>query len=484
MADVTGQITGIPGVCFSTLGPGATNLVSGVANAYLDRSPVLVFTGQLSTLSQPYANHQFIPLEQLFGAITKKVFTLSGQGTRRMIKEGFHLATNGPKGPVCFCVPSDVSKAKETLVTDDFAPQPEKGRPNPANDGLIIQAIETIHKAQKPLVILGIGVNPRKDPETVRKFIKKNRFPVMTTPKAKGVFSEADPLFLATAGGMMADDLVVDMILQADLAIGIGFDQVESDKIWHKEIDLLSINGYPIEYRWYRPYLEVVGDIKGTLDLLMHEDFSDHRWASSELNAFRERLQEKLLPSVGTSGKAFSTYQVIQATRKALSREVVVTTDVGAHKLLMGQTWECNDPLTFFMSNGLSSMGYGFPAAMAAKLSRPEVDVVCITGDGGFAMVLQDLETAVRLSLPLVVLVLQDESFALIEVIQKRRKFPKYGVNFGRINFASVAEPFGAKGIKLNSLEELPEILYSGLHSDRPTIIEIPIDSTEYSEQL
>ena len=481
MADVTGQITGTPGVCLATVGPGATNLVNGVANAYLDRSPVLVITAQLSTVLQPYASHQFIPLERLFDPITKRVFTLSGQHTRRSIEEGFKIATTGPKGPVYFCLPSDIAKIEEVPTREDLPHIPGQ---DVQETHSVTVTIEEMKKAEKPLVLLGIGIDPGEDGEAVRAFIKKNRFPVMATCKAKGIFSEADPLYLGTASGMMADDLIVGMIMRADLVVGIGFDPVESDKIWHKDIKLLSINGYSIAYQSYVPYMEVRGKIGSTLHRLMGEDFSHHRWKEEELHQFKATLEKKLTPSRRPQAGTFSPYEIIQRTRKILPDDAVVTTDVGAHKFLMGQVWKVYHSLTFFMSNGLSSMGYGLPAAMAAKLCLPESRVVCVTGDGGFSMMLQDLETAVRLRLAVVILVMCDQSLELIELVQRRRGYPRYGVNFNRIKFASVAKAFGARGVKLRSLEELPEIFSKAFRLKIPTVIEIPVDPSEYDGQL
>jgi len=483
MADVTGQVTGIPGVCFATVGPGATNLINGVANAYLDRSPVLVFTAQLSTASQPYASHQFIELEQLFEPVTKRVFTFRGRETQRIVEEGFRIATTGPKGPVYFCLPSDVGIREESSFYGDEL-CPEIDYPKSVEQNFVSKIIEEIYKAQRPLVILGIGIDPKTDTETVRQFIMKNRFPVMATPKAKGIFPDTESLYLGTASGMMADDLIVDMIMQADLVIGIGYDPVESDKIWHQDIKLLSINGYSIAHRNYLPYLDVVGRIKPTLELLMKEDFSQHFWKEDELKDFKERLRKKLTPTTQSSKRAFSPYAIIQKSREILPKETIVTTDVGAHKFIMGQAWESYRPLTFLMSNGLSSMGYGLPAAMAAKLALPQTPVVCIAGDGGFSMMLQDLETAVRLSLPIINLVFCDDTLGLIEMVQRRRRYPRYGVDFKRVKYASVAKAFGARGIKLRSLDELHEIFSSGFNLDRPTVVEISIDGSEYMGQL
>ena len=483
MADVTGQITGIPGVCLSTVGPGATNLINGVANAYLDRSPVFAFTAQISTASQPYASHQHIELEKLFEPVTKKGFTLTGKETGHLIREGFRIATTGPKGPVYFCLPSDISKMEEPA--QKRVPHPvRENSSEPLQDNQIARVKREIQKARKPLVLLGIGIDPKKETETVRQFIKGNRFPVMTTPKAKGVFPETESLFLGTASGMMADGLIVEMIKQADLVIGIGYDPVESDKIWHKDIRLLSINGYPITYRSYVPYMDVVGEINTILTSVMEEDFSKHDWSDEELRLFKENLAKKMKPARKPMRGTFSPYAIVQKTREVLPEDAVVTTDVGAHKFLMGQGWMTYQPLTFFMSNGLSSMGYGLPAAIAAKLCLPEAQVVCVTGDGGFSMMLQDLETAVRLNLPIAILVFCDESLGLIEMVQRRRNYPLYGVHFNKVKFASVARGFGARGMKLRSIEELPEALLGGCDSDRPTVVEIPIDGSEYLDQL
>jgi acetolactate synthase-1/2/3 large subunit len=483
MADVTGQIMGTPGVCLSTLGPGATNLISGVANAYLDRSPVLAFTAQLSSAMQPYASHQFISLEELFRPVTKKVFTLSANRTEQTIREGFRLATRWPKGPVCFCLPSDVAKMEETRVPD-LSSGVESEWQETIDEKLISHTIQEICNAKTPLIILGIGIDPAKDTDVIRDFILRTGIPVLSTPKAKGIFPESNALYLGTASGMMADELVVDLIMKADLVIGLGFDPVESDKIWYKDVNLLSINRYSIRYRNYSPFMEVIGDIKRNLELLMRADFSKHAWNRTDLEAFKVSMARRLAPTGKPRSGLFSPYQVVVQARKALSDATVITTDVGAHKLLMGQVWKPENPLTFLMSNGLSSMGYGFPAAMAAKLCFPRSQVVCFTGDGGFAMNLQDLETAVRLNLPVVTIVLCDGSFSLIEVIQKKRGYPRKGVNFEPIKFASVAEGFGARGVRLGSIEELPGVLSAGFLSSRPTVVEVPVDGSEYEEQL
>jgi acetolactate synthase-1/2/3 large subunit len=210
----------------------------------------------------------------------------------------------------------------------------------------------------------------------------------------------------------------------ADLVVGIGFDPVESDKIWHRDIKLLSINGYGIAYQRFAPFMEVLGNIGSTLHRMMEEDFSHHRWKQKKLHQFKETLERKLTPSGRPRAGTFSPYETIQRIREILPDDTIVTTDVGAHKLLMGQSWKVYRPLTFFMSNGLSSMGYGLPAALAAKLCFPESPVVCVTGDGSFSMMLPELETAVRLGPAVVTLVMCDQRLGLIDLVQRRRGYP------------------------------------------------------------
>ena len=328
MADVTGQITGIPGVCLSTVGPGATNLINGVANAYLDRSPVLVFTAQLSTAFQPFVTHQHIRLEKLFEPVTKKVFTLTGKETDRLVQEGWRIAMTGPRGPVYFCLPSDIAKIEEP-TPDHVTPFVNENSPEPLDPKQIARVIEEIHLARRPLALLGIGIDPKKETGIVRQFIKKNRFPVIATPKAKGIFPDREPLFLGTASGMMADGLIVDRIKQSDLVIGIGYDPVESDKIWHKNIRLLSLNRYPITFQSYLPYMDVVGEIKTILDSLIEEDFSEHGWDKEDLRTFKENLKKKLIPANKPMRGMFSPYAIVQKMREILPKGAVVTTDVG-----------------------------------------------------------------------------------------------------------------------------------------------------------
>jgi len=482
MADVTGQITRRPGVCMSTLGPGAMNLLLGVASAYLERSPLLAISGQLSNEATPYCTHQRIDIPALFQPVTKWNTVLDAKNTQGKVKKAIEIATEHRMGPVHLTLPADVAKRQD----DDSAFWETYSNKHAASfsEVLLQEAVRELKQSTHPLVIIGVGIDPVLDAERVNEFVEKTRIPVMATPKAKGVVSEANPLYLATAGGMAGDRLVLEFLEKVDLVVGIGFDPVESDKMWHKDKKLLSIDSVTTADCAYAPSLELTGNVGSILTRILDSYEPVHTWEEKELRAFKDRMIAELEPPVAASPRGLSPYHVVLRLRQLLSPSTVLTTDVGAHKLLLGQLWKTYEPLTFFMSNGLSSMGYGFPAAMAAKLQFPDRDVVSVCGDGGFLMVLQDLETAVRLQLSLVCVVFCDQRLGLIEVVQKKRLYPSFGIEFGRTDLAKVAEGFGAHGVNVDSFEGLEVAVREGLEKSKPVVIAVSIDPDEYANQM
>ena len=482
MADVTGQITRRPGVCVSTLGPGAMNLLLGVASAYLERSPVLAISGQLSNEASPYCTHQRIDIPALFEPVTKWNTVLDGENTGEKVKDAIAIATEQRMGPVHITLPADVARKQDGV---SGLREAHGGVQAPSLDeGLLETAVRELKQSTHPLIVIGVGIDPVHDAEIVNEFVEKTRIPVMATPKAKGIVPESNPLYLATAGGMAGDRLVVEFLERVDLVVGIGFDPVESDKMWHKDKRILSIDTATTADGAYAPSLELVGDVGSILSKVLDTYEARHTWEEEELQAFKDRMIAELEPPAVVSPGGLSPYHVILKLRQLLSPGTVLTTDVGAHKLLVGQLWKSYEPLTFFMSNGLSSMGYGLPAAMAAKLQFPNRDVVSVCGDGGFLMVLQDLETAVRLQLSLVCIVFCDRKLGLIEVVQKKRRYPSYGIEFGDTDLAKVAEGFGAYGVNVNSLEELEAAVVEGLKKRKPVVIAVPVDPDEYQRQM
>lgn len=483
MADVTGQLTGVPGVCVSTVGPGATNLVTGVANAFLERSPVVAVTAQVSTRLDPAYTHQRLDLNRLFAPITKWSVTIDGHGTREIAARAVALATAPRPGPVHLALPSDLAgvapRSSYPTVPLPILP-PSPGVPD---DHAVAAAARIIAGAERPALVVGVGARPRHAAGPLRAFLETTGLPFFATPKAKGVLPESDPRFIGVASGMAADEAVLAALERCDLLVAVGFDPVECDKDWFVRHRVVSLDEVPVAAAGYRPELEVVGDLATTLPALAARLARNHAWTGEEIARLREAVVAVVRPRASADG-ALSPAAVLGRLREALPPAGIVTCDVGAHKLLIGQMWRADQPGTFFMSNGLSSMGYGLPAAMAAKLARPERPVLCVTGDGGFLMVVHNLEYLVRTGLPVVTAVFSDRTLAAIKVSQQRRGLGPYGVDFGHPDYAAVAAAFGAVGLRVERLDEVGPACAQAFAAGRPAVIDIPIDPTEYGDQI
>ncbi len=489
MAGVTGELTRGPGVALATLGPGATNLVNGVANAYLDRDPLLVISAQLPTELSPILPHQRIDLEDVFRPVTKWSHTLTGADTAATVQRALDLTVEGRPGPVYLCLPSDIAR-QEDRSSGPFPDErcsrrilPPEGRAVTSAD--FSEAARMIAGATRPLAIAGIGLDPIKTQPSLLRWIEATGIPIAVTPKAKGLVPEDHPLFVATATGMAGDTLFVELLQGTDLLVGIGFDPVEAIRTFYVNRPFLSVGQYGLADRQFAPDLELVGDVSATLETLLRGEATlHHTWAPEDLTLFRRRLGSFLTPSAEQSELGLSPARLFGRLRNLVPRHTILTVDTGAHKLLIGQIWPAYEPLTYFVSHGLSTMGYALPAAMAIKLEHPDRPVVAVTGDGGLAMVLSELETAARLRLPIPILVLSDRSLYLIRMHQERKGFEAGGVEFGPIDFAGIAPGFGARGIRAGTWAEFDTAVTTGLRGDRPTVIEVPIDPTDYRQML
>jgi acetolactate synthase-1/2/3 large subunit len=488
MAGVAGELTRRPGVALATVGPGATNLVNGVANAWLERAPLLVISAQLPTDLSPILPHQRVDLEDLFRPITKWSHTLTGVHTAATVQRALDLTTEGRPGPVYLSLPSDVARREEPPASGTPGEIPGQGAlplmGGKVTSGDLARAARMISQAKRPLVMVGIGLDPMKAQPALLRWIEATGIPAATTPKVKGIVPEDHPQFVATGTGMAGDTLFVELLRETDLLIGIGFDPVEAIRTFYTERPLLSIAEYSLVDRQFAPTLELVGDVGATLQALQPEARVRHTWRREELAAFRRRLLSFLTPSVDSSELGLSPARVFGRLRTLTPRDTILTVDTGAHKLLIGQIWPSYHPLTYLVSHGLSTMGYALPAAMVAKLEYPGRPAVAVMGDGGLAMVLAELETAARLRLPIVALVLSDRSLYLIRMHQERKGFQAGGVDFGPIDFAGIASGFGARGFRATTWGEFDDAVTTGLNEECPTVIEVPIDPADYRTML
>ena len=482
MADVTGQLERQPGVCVSTLGPGAMNLTLGVANAFLDRSPLIAITAAHATAASPFATHQNLDLNAVYRPFTKQTVALDGVNTAATVKRAWRTAIEPRMGPVHIALPSDVARQEERQTEDPagvgLAPAPLLA---PTREALERMAAE-IKRARRPIVILGLDLDPYTTPAAVRRFIEALGVPVFVTPKAKGILPEDHPQYFGVCGGLAADAVLLDFFSKADLLVGVGFEPVESDKLWHHTMKLVSIGPVSIAAGAFRLSLEVTGDVVESLTKLAEHEFGPYQWSGDDCVAFLAELEATLRPAAapGSRARGLSPYEVTRCLRDLFPPETIVTTDVGSIKLIVSQAWRSTRPLTFLESNGLSTMGYSLPAAMAATLLRPDTPVLCTIGDGGFSMVFADLETCVRHRIHFVTVVFNDSALSLIDVAQKRRGYPDCGVRYGMVDFAAASAALGAWSRRVNTMGELETAVKEARRHDGPSVVEVMIDPTEY----
>jgi len=479
LADALGQLDRRPAVCVSTLGPGAVNMTLGVANAFLDRSPVVAITASLATDARPFATHQNLDLEAVYRPFTKSTVTLDGADTAVRTMTALRTAMTPRMGPVHLALPSDVARQEDEssgsagAITFDAPPPPP---PSPA---VVRRMGERLAASQRPIVLLGLDLDPRTAPTPVRRFVDAFGAPVFVTPKAKGILPEDHPLFSGVCAGVAGDGVIVDFLASADLLVGLGFEPVESDKIWHQTIGMVSIGPLSIAAGEFAPGLELVADLAQSVDALLALPLDRSPWDARDVAVFRATLVRVLEPSVPPAA-GVSPYEITRLLRRRFPRETIATTDVGSVKFVVSQAWTTWEPLTFLESNGLSAMGYALPAAMAAKLRFPDRPVVCTVGDGGFGMMMADVETCVREDIDVVTVVFNDSALSLIRVAQARRGYPDGGVGYGAVDFAAVAAGLGAWSRRVRTLNELESAIDAALASKRPAVVDVIVDPTEY----
>jgi acetolactate synthase-1/2/3 large subunit len=477
MADVTGQITRRPGVCVATLGPGAINMTLGVANAYLDHSPVIAITATLARSSTGIATHQDLDLNAVYRPFTKLAMTLDATDTAAKIRHAIDVSMTARMGPVHIAVPSDVGKADDDAGGRFSSAAIERRAPASASIDSVVSAIA---RARRPIVILGLDLDPHADAGPVRDFVDWLGVPVFVTPKAKGLLAEDHPLFYGVCAGVSGDAVVLECLSRSDLLVGIGFDPIESDKLWHHTMPLVSIGPLSIATTAFRPRAEAVGDVPALLAAIGGTPGLKTRPPSNpdDRATFRAGLEAVLRPAVRPHG--LSGYELTRRLRELFPRDTVFVTDVGSVKMVTSQVWDTFAPLTFFESNGLSAMSYSLPAAMAARLQFPTRPILCTIGDGGFGMTMAEIETCVRERLHFVTVVYNDSSLSLIDAAQERRGYPTRGVRYGSVDFAAASAALGAWARRVETMDELDAAVREARRVDRPAVIDAVVDPAEY----
>jgi len=476
MADVTSRLTGRIGVCLSTLGPGATNMATGVGNAYLDRVPVLALTATMGRKWKNRTVQMQIDHRRLYGPITKWSAEMTPGDVYPLLEKAIRIARSEPPGPVHLDMPEDFAEELSGETCSRFQPQVRASRDI---EERALGAAETILRGTEyPLLAVGLTMNRAGATRELREVIRKHDLPVVTTLMAKGQVEESDPHFVGVLGRARRD-LVNAYCARADLVIGVGYDPVEFNyEEWlRKDVPLLSIDTVPVDIDpGYSVAGELRGDIRTALRRILRLPALQPKWSSRERSAHRERLLRALTPRT----KTFSPHRALISMREALPADGILVSDVGAHTHVLGQLWDTKGPVNFLVSNGWSSMGFAIPAAVAAKLARPDRVVFACVGDGGFLMSAGEINTAVRMSLPIVFVIFRDNYLSLIRVKQKRKKYHPSGVRLFETTYRSSDNFFGARVITAEDEESFRDALREGLASKMPTIIEAAVDPREY----
>src|SRR5437773_9282641 len=446
MADVYGRLSSYPGVCLATLGPGATNLLTGVADAQMDRAPLVAITGQAGLERVHKESHQYLDIVEMFRPVTKWSTRLNvPEATPEVVRKAFRLARLEKPGATHIELPEDVAGA-------DVGVDPLEVRRTAyprAQDATIDRAAELIRAAKEPVILVGNGVARRNaaghpSVTALRRFVDRSGIPAAHTYMAKGVVDPWSPLALPAVGLQRAGaDLAnVPALANADLVIAVGYDLVEwAPSLWNPKRDkiVVHIDSTAAELDGhYQPSIEVIGELDESLKALA-ELVSPRSERDSVIAAGQTRLGKDIpvpLPP----------FAVVADLRDALGPDDIVVSDVGAHKVWLARLFPTESPNTVVISNGLASMGIALPGAIAAKLVRPERKVVAFCGDGGFLMNVQELETAKRLGTAIVVVVLVDDRLGVIEVNERRQFGRTFGTVFGNPDFVQLARAFGLAG--------------------------------------
>ncbi len=493
MADVYGRITDKVGVCLATLGPGATNLTTGIANANMDRSKVVAITGQTDTNSLHKESHQNMDVITMFKPITKWNWSIrNADSIPEIIRRAFKLSVEEKTGATHIEFPQDIAK-----VESDMLPIPKKQvLRSPPNMFLIKKTVKLILEAKKPLILVGNGCIRGNSTYYVRKLTEMTGICSMNTFMGKGVISDKSERHLQTIGIQEADHALIAM-KDADLVIAIGYDLVEySPKFWNGKLDkkIIHIDFTPAEVDTYYPLIvEIAADIELTIDSILLElekekKINPHingypRYDMPELfKKIKKQVVQKISEYQNDTSYPIKPEKLVIDVRKLLDENDIVISDVGVHKLWIAKIYDTYNPNTCIIPNGFCSMGFSVPGAIAAQLVFPDKTIVVMCGDGAFLMNIQELETAVRLKLPIIIIVWCDNEFGLIALKQKMEFGQTDFTKFRNPDFVKLAESFGAIGYKINSTEEFLSSLNKAKQSiDTPVIIAVDIDYSRNS---
>ena len=482
MAATYGRLTGKAGVCLSTLGPGATNFVTPAAYAQLGGMPILMITGQKPVKKSKQGQFQIVDIVEMMKPITKwSKQIVHGNTIASLVREAFRLSQEERPGAVHLELPEDIAAEK----TEADLLQPTKSRRPVAEPKAIKKALEMLAQARHPLILIGAGANRYMVSKVLKEFIEKTGIYFFNTQMGKGVIDERHPLCLGTAS-LSAGDYIHCAIDKADLVLNVGHDVIEKPPFFMEKggKKVVHINYFSAKVdEIYFPQLEVVGDIANAL-WQIKETIKLTSWETSYFKKVKEAVEVHIEEKSKDNRFPLIPQRIVQDTREVMADDGMIALDNGVYKIWFSRNYKAYRPNTVLLDNALATMGAGLPSAMGAKIVYPDRKVMAICGDGGFMMNSQEIETAVRLKLDLVVLILRDDAYGMIKWKQAGMDFENFGLDFGNPDFVKYAQSYGANGHRVTSTQGYKETLKKAINSKGVHLIELPVDYSENEKVL
>ena len=484
MAATYGRLTGRAGVCLATLGPGATNFVTAAAYGQLGALPMLMITGQKPIKTSKQGKFQIVDVVEMMKPLTKYTQQIvGGDNIPSRVHEAFRLAEEERPGATHLELPEDIARDETDA---DLLPKRHVRRPI-AEQKSIHQAVEALQKAKHPLLLIGAGANRKQTARMLRDFVDEFQIPFFSTQMGKGVLDERDPLFLGNAA-LSDGDFLHRAIAHSDLILNVGHDVVEKPPFFMHVDDgrtVIHVNFRTAEVDpVYFPQVEVVGDIANSVWQIKQALTAQEHWDFNYFLQIRERVEAHLLE--GADDPRFPIYpqRLVADIRKVMPDDGIIALDNGVYKIWFARNYRAHLPNTVLLDNALATMGAGLPSALAAQIVFPERRVMAICGDGGFLMNSAEMETAVRLKLNLIVLILRDNAYGMIKWKQSNMGFPNWGLDFGNPDFVKYAESYGAHGHRVASAEALAPLLEQCYQAGGVHLVEAPMDYSENDQIL
>ncbi len=482
MAEIYGRLTGNPAGCLGTLGPGATNLITGVADSNMDRAPMLVLTGQGASTRLHKESHQVMDVVEMFKPVTKWATTIwHPENIPEIVRKAVRLARTEKPGAVHIELPEDIAKIP---VSKSPLPVNKARRPVPA-DKIMDMAWDRIKQAKRPVIIAGNGCIRRRASKQLRLFCEKTGIGVISTFMAKGCV-DMDADYCLYTIGLGSKDIPACAVDASDLVITLGYDMVEyHPKLWNADhaTPVIHVDFLPAEIdEDYQPDIEVVGDLAHALWMLNERVDADEtpNFDFSQQNSVRRDMSEELARHKDDdTTDATRPQKALWDARQVMGPHDILLSDVGAHKMWIARHFQCHEPNTCLIPNGFCSMGFALPGAIAAALIHPDRNILAICGDGGFLMNMQEMETARRLNLNLTVMVWEDGGYGLIGWKQTNEFGRHTDLAFGNPDWVKMAESFGWHGHMVRQSKDIQATLTQSFAEEGPSLIVIPIDYRE-----